>query len=148
MLDKTDYKIINILKQDASLSTHKITKRTLIPQTTVLNRIKKLKRLGIINKFTIDLNYKKLDQKAKALMFTKVNIGKEKEQFGKIGTIEKTLLKHPNVLNVKRLMGEWDFVLEIVCKDIDDLNQFLIKEVRSINSVIETKTVVVLEEWT
>ena len=52
MLDKIDQKIINVLREDASLSTHRIAKKTLIPQTTVLNRIIKLKKAGIIKKYT------------------------------------------------------------------------------------------------
>lgn len=147
MLDNVDKKILNLLKQDSSLSTHKISKKTLIPQTTVLNRIIKLKKAGIIKRFTIDLDYKKLDKGTKALIFVKVETKLEKKSLGKIGTIEKNLSQHEPVLNVKRLMGKWDFVIEIVCKDIDEINNFLIESVRSNNAIVDTETVVVLNEW-
>lgn len=147
MIDKIDQKMLDILQQDASLSTHKIAKKTLIPQTTVLNRIIKLKKAGVIKRYTVEIDFKKLDKKVKALIFVKVNKESEKKNAGNIGNIEMILYKHPFVLNIKRLMGKWDFVIEVVCKDIEELNEFLIKHVRSIDAVADTETVVVLNEW-
>ena len=43
-MDNKDQLILELLAIDASLSTYKISKKTMIPQTTVLNRIKKLKK--------------------------------------------------------------------------------------------------------
>lgn len=147
MIDKIDHLILNVLQHDSSLSTHKIAKKTQIPQTTVLNRIMKLKASCVIKRYTVDVDYKLLDKKVKALIYVKVNVESEKKNLGKIGSIESTLSKQPNVLNIKRLMGAWDFVIEIVCKDVDELDEFLIKHIRSISYVADTQTVVVLNEW-
>ncbi|MBI2546550.1 winged helix-turn-helix transcriptional regulator [Candidatus Woesearchaeota archaeon] len=54
-LDEKDLKILEILMEDSSLSTHKISKKTLIPVTTVLNRIRKLKALGVITRYSLDI---------------------------------------------------------------------------------------------
>ena len=147
ILDQKDEQILGILKHDASLSTYQISKKTLIPQTTVLNRIRKLKESGIIKKYTISIDYKKLDKKVKALVYVKVNKSNEKKVHGKTGEIENEFIKHSYVVNVKRLMGHYDFIIEVVCRDIDELNQFLISRVRSLDSIAETETIVVLNEW-
>ncbi len=147
MLDPKDELILNTLKNDASLSTYKISKKTSIPQTTVLNRIKKLKQEGIIKKYTVEIDYKKINKGVKALVYGKIDKNTEKKVFGKAGSIESVLSMSPYVLNVKRLMGEFDFAIEVVCKDIDELNDFLFKKVRYLDVVKETQTIVVLNEW-
>ena len=60
MLDNKDLKILEVLKVNSRLSTQKIAKKTLIPITTVHNRMKKLEKEGIIKGYTVILDYKKL----------------------------------------------------------------------------------------
>ncbi len=146
MLDEKDKIILELLQQDASLSTYKITQKTGIPQTTALNRVRKLKEEGIIRKYTLDIDWKKLGLNNKALIFVKVDKNAE-QKASKVGEIEKKIFKYPLVLNVKRLMGKYDFVIELICKDIEELNDFLVKKIRSLPEIADTETVMVLEEW-
>ena len=146
MLDKKDEMILELLHADASLSTYKISKKTAIPQTTVLNRVRKLKEEGVIKRYTIDMDYKKLGKGIKALIYARVEKNFEQRK-NIIGNFEELLFKHDFVINVKRLMGKYDFVLEVVCKDIDELNDFLVQKVRAYEFIAETETVVVLREW-
>ena len=129
MLDETDQKIVELLKEDASLSTHKIAKKTLIPQTTVLHRIKKLRKEGIIKKYTIELDYKKLEKNVKALIFVKVDKRLTDKLYKGTGMIEGALIKQDFILNIKRLMGDYDFVIEAIFKDVDELDMLLQKKI-------------------
>ena len=61
MIDKKDAMVLKFLKDDAKLSIKDISKKTLLPITTIHNRIKKLKKEKVIKRFTIDLDYDKLD---------------------------------------------------------------------------------------
>ncbi|MBI2656294.1 Lrp/AsnC family transcriptional regulator [Candidatus Woesearchaeota archaeon] len=148
MIDKKDQTILELLKQDASLSTYKIAKRTLIPQTTVLNRIKKLRKEVVIERYTVDIDLRKIGRSTKALIFVKVDKNLAKKTYGKVGEIENRFIKHHLVLNIKRLMGKSDFVIEVACKDVAELDNFLIKDVRPIEAIADTETVVILNEWT
>lgn len=147
MIDNKDKKILDLLRQDASLSTHKIAKQTLIPQTTVLHRISKLKREGIIRKYTLDIDFAKLGKNVKALIFVKVDKKLTVKTHGRVGKIESSLIKEDFILNIKRLMGKYDFVIEAICKDVKELDKLLHTKIRSIPSVVDTETIVVLNEW-
>ncbi len=84
-LDKKDLQIIEILKGDSSLSTHKISKKTHIPITTIHNRIKKLKQEGVIKNFTVKLDHKKLGKHISAFILITINYniqGKKIDQSG------------------------------------------------------------------
>ena len=104
MLDEKDKIILDILQEDASLSTYKIAKKTRIPQTTVLNRMRKLKKEGIIRKYTIDIDWKKQGMNNKALIFVKVDKNTEQKK-GKVGEIEEKISKYPSFMVEKS--GNW-----------------------------------------
>ena len=55
-MDSKDEKILEVLRENSRLSAQQISRKTLIPITTVHNRMKKLVTEGIIKKFTIDVN--------------------------------------------------------------------------------------------
>ena len=59
-MDKKDEKIISCLKEHGRWSIQKIAKQTLIPITTVHHRLRKLEREGIIKRYTVALDYKKI----------------------------------------------------------------------------------------
>ncbi len=102
----------------------------------------------MIERFTIDVNPQKIGKNVKVLIFVKVN--KEAEltkDFGKVGIIEAKIVRHHSVLSIKRLMGKHDFVVEAAFTDVSEVNDFLIKEIRALESVADTETVVILDEW-
>ena len=59
-MDKKDAKILKVLKENAKLSTQQISKKTLIPITTVHHRIKKMEKEGVINGYTTIVDNKKI----------------------------------------------------------------------------------------
>ncbi len=62
ILDDKDKKILEILKIHGDYTTRQIAKKTLIPPTTINNRIKKLKKEGIIKNFSINVDYEQVDK--------------------------------------------------------------------------------------
>ena len=52
-MDEKDEKILKLLKENSKLTTQQISKKTLIPITTIHNRIKKLEKEGIIKKLCL-----------------------------------------------------------------------------------------------
>ncbi len=147
MLDKKDNIILDILRENADLSTYKISKKTHIPQTTVLNRIRKMREHGIIIKYTVKVNLKRLGLDTKAIIFVKTDKNNELKEKGKIGEMENTIVKYPQVVNVKRLMGKYDIMIECACANIDELNNFLVNKIRSNPAIADTETLVILQEW-
>jgi DNA-binding Lrp family transcriptional regulator len=71
-LDKKDLQILELLKRDSKLTTSKIAKKTLIPTTTIHNRIKKLEKSGIIKNYTLNLDWKKLGKNITAFILVSV----------------------------------------------------------------------------
>lgn len=72
-----------------------------------------------------------------AIGFALVSISplKEKEVFKKLRTIAEIVEVHP-------LFGEFDILVKINCKDIDEIGSIVINKIRSTNGVMDTKTLI------
>ena len=75
-IDKIDKKIVNFLLFDADITNRELASRCKIALGTVNNRIKKLKKLGVIKRKTVLLNYEKLGYEIDVLIAVKIKKGK------------------------------------------------------------------------
>lgn len=60
-LDRVDRKILNELYNDSRLSMRELAKRVNLSAPSTAERVRKLESEGVIQKYTIDIDYKKQD---------------------------------------------------------------------------------------
>lgn len=60
---------------------------------------------------------------------------KEKEVYEKLNTITEIVEVHP-------LFGEFDILVKIECRDIDEIGSIVINKIRSTRGVMDTKTLI------
>ncbi|MFH1445600.1 MAG: Lrp/AsnC family transcriptional regulator [Nanoarchaeota archaeon] len=145
-MDEKDRKILSILQENSKLSTRQIAKKALLPITTAHNRIKKMKRDGIIEKYTIIPNYKKIGMSVVAYVLITVDyklLGTN-EQAKK--EIEKMISQYGIVENFSLVTGVTDAILRIRTTDIDTLNNFLVQRLRQLDFATKTETLIVLKD--
>ena len=100
-IDDIDKKIVNILLFDADITNREIAVKCKIALGTVNNRINKLKKLGVIKKKTIMVDYEKLGYQIEVLIALKIRKGSFYE-------IEKELAADKNVFLVMDITGDYD----------------------------------------
>ena len=144
IIDKNDMKILEILKEDSSLSTHKISKKTLIPVTTVNNRIKKLRSNGVIKKYTIEIDKSKLGFNLLAYIFINLSNTELKASGMKVDDLIKMIRKNPFIESVEHVTGNIDLVLKMHVKSIDELNDYVVNTLSNHKGVEKTNTLFVL----
>ena len=145
LIDEKDKKILEILQENSSLSSHKISKRTLIPVTTVNNRIKKLKNLGVIKKFTVDIDKSKLGFSLVAYIFLTVSLEELKQEGMKIKDLMKIIRNNPLVESTDNVTGDVDVVVKMHVRDINELNDYVANTLSYYKGVEKTKTALVLK---
>ena len=145
-MDEKDYKIIELLLENSRLTTKQLSRELGIPQTTVHNRIKRLRAKGIIKRFTIELDKKKLGRGLVAYIFCTVSYrsakGKKIDQY----EVAQSVKAFPEVDEVSVLTGEVDLLVRVALRDVDALNEFVIFKLRNIDGIERTTTSVVLME--
>lgn len=144
-LDKKDEKVLEILKDNPKLTVSQIAKKTLIPITTVHNRIKKLEKLEIIKNYSLNLNYKKLGYDILAFILVSVSYTLPTGEKIKQEQLAKTI-KSIGAEEVYIVAGGTDILVKVRMHNIEELNDFVIKKLRDINGVDKTQTMIVLHE--
>jgi DNA-binding Lrp family transcriptional regulator len=53
-----------------------------------------------------------------------------------------TLKAVPEIIEIHPLFGEYDILVKIECSDIDEIGQVIIKKIRSLKGIVDTKTLI------
>ena len=113
-----DLKIIKILNRNARMPYNAIAKELNVSDVTVRNHVRNMLEEGLIQRFNVLLDYHKLGRIIKAFIGLKVQPQKLKE-------IVAHLIDNPDVQVLYRTTGEADLFLEVIFKDMEELNSFL-----------------------
>ena len=131
-LDNIDKKILTELQIDASQSLEDIAKKVGASKTPVWNRIKKLRKIGIIKNHTVILDPDKLG--LEACFFVLVRTSEHEKDWQ--DSFLSALLSREEVLEAHRLAGDIDYILKVRVKNAkayDEFYQALISEVKIFN---------------
>lgn len=141
-IDEKDIAIMEVLKDNASLSIQKIAKKTGIPIATVHHRLKRLKAEGIIKKYTIVVDKAMLGKKLVALVLIKAA-----PKSDHIALLEK-LMKHAEVEDGSAITGPFDVLIKVRVADVDDLDQFVLKYLRTFDEIAQTESMIAFRNIT
>ena len=145
-LDDKDLKILALLEENARLTTGELAKQLDIPQTTVHNRIRKLRESKVIKRFTVDLDRKMIGRGLVAYILCTVSYHIARRQKINQFEVAKLIKELPEVEEVSIVTGDLDMIVKVSMKDVDELNNFVIYKLRNIEGIEKTVTSVVLTE--
>ena len=146
-LDRVDRRILDLLQREGALPVAEVAARTGLSTTTCWRRIQQMEHHGVI-RGRVAL----LDRSALGLdvtIFAHVKLSTQGRDA--IAAFAEAIRERPEVLDCYTTMGEWDFMLRIVTRDIKAYEAFYLDHlsklpyVQSINSSV---TVTVIKETT
>jgi Lrp/AsnC family transcriptional regulator, regulator for asnA, asnC and gidA len=116
-LDETDAKILNMLQENARLSFSRIAEELEVNEATVRYRVKKLTDKGVITRFTVLLDPRKIGYSTTGIMMVKIASEMFEEAAKKISEL-------PESYHVFQTTGEFDIVAVVNTRDLGHLNEF------------------------
>ncbi|NIO44505.1 MAG: winged helix-turn-helix transcriptional regulator [Candidatus Aenigmarchaeota archaeon] len=137
MIDKKDKKILVELLKDGRKSFVNLARSCRMTRQSVFSRIKSLKRKGVIKDFTVNLSQKKLGLNLKAYILISAYPSEEFRQ-----RAIKTLVKFPQFSQIHILFGRFDFLIEVLVKDIDELSN-IVGKIHKLEMISRTETIIV-----
>jgi len=135
-LDKTDVKILKTLLSDARLSSRQIAKQCGVSIGTVLSRVKKMEKEGIIQGYSALLDQEKLGYEL--TIVSEITVSK-----GRLLEMENQIARLPNVCCVYDVTGLTDAIIVAKFKNREELGKFT-KCLLALPYVERTNTHVVL----
>lgn len=110
-LDDTDLQILNLMAENARISSVEIGNKLKLTAKTVITRIKGLLKKEVIRGFRPAINIRKTGNMVFLLMIRSHNVVPEVED-----KLTNYLKIHPNVVAVVKTLGEWDLEIQIEVK--------------------------------
>lgn len=137
-MDETDEKILSALVENSRMPISKISQKTNIPDSTISNRIKKLEKNGVIEKYTTILDPEKVRINVSAIIIIQTETEKHEN-------VEKELPKLKEVTDVYTVSGEYDILIKLWAHTLDELNDIINSEIRTIDGIEELRELIVMD---
>jgi Lrp/AsnC family transcriptional regulator len=146
-LDRLDRRILDLLQREGALPVAEVAARTGLSTTTCWRRIQQLEQSGVI-RGRVAL----LDRAALGLdvtIFAHVKLSTQGRDA--IAAFAEAIRDRPEVLDCYTTMGEWDFMLRVVTRDIKAYEAFYLdhlSKLPNVQSINSSVTVTVIKETT
>jgi len=141
-LDKIDKHIVQLLQEDGKQTTKEISNKTGLSVTAVYERIKKLERDKIITKYVALVNPKKVAKSF--LVFCHIKLGQHTKEF--VAVFEKEVVKLKEVLECHHVSGDYDYILKLRVKDMDEYRDFMLTKLTTIKHIGSTHSTFVISD--
>ena len=141
-IDRTDLRILSALQKDASLSTAEIAQRVGLSQSPCWRRISLLEADGVIRKRVALLSREKVG--LGVLVFTHVKLASHGWQ--SLPKFKQKVVSFPEVVQCYMVIGDFDFILLVATRTINDYNDFIQKRLSQVPGVQAIESRIVLEE--
>jgi len=136
--DEKDRKILYGLSQDAQIKLKSLGRKVGLSYDAVSERIKKMIRSGYIIQFRPAIDFSVVDLSLVSLLIkTKRNLATKKEKVGKF------LDREESVLWASEILGAWEYLVYILVKDQDEVNEFVIKINEELGSDAELSEILI-----
>ncbi|MNE16944.1 Leucine-responsive regulatory protein [compost metagenome] len=142
LLDAIDKKLLYLLQNDTKKTTKELSLLLNLSITAVYERIKKLEREGIIDKYVVLLNRTKIEKGF--VVFCHLKLIQHTKAF--IDQFENEVIQLKEVLECHHVSGDYDYILKIVVKDMDAYREFLVKKLTTLEHIGSTHSTFMISE--
>lgn len=138
-LDELDYKILEILREDARTPFTEIGRDLGVSDATVHVRVNKMMDEGVIKRYTVQVNEEVLGRKVSGFVLLNVKPGFLRE-------VARELVKNERVSAVYETHGPNDLIVMVQASKLDELRDLML-EVREVPNVLSSELITVLKAW-
>jgi Lrp/AsnC family transcriptional regulator for asnA, asnC and gidA len=139
-IDQLDLQILSFLLKNADLPYTEIAKHLSVSVGTIHVRMKKLTQMKAVTGSTVHLDLKKFGFDLSAF----VGIFLEKSIYYE--DVIKSLKTIPEVVSAHYTTGQYNVLIQIICRDSEHLRNVLNHKIQRIAGVRSTETLISLEE--
>jgi len=141
-LDTIDLKILDLIQENGRITIKSMSEILNLSTTPVFERIKKLEKEGFIKQYTALLNERKLG--LKQTVFISLTLKEHSRSY--LTKFEKEIHTFPEVMECYRITGNFDFLVKVIVKDIEDYENFILTKLSLLKNLGNVQTHIALSE--
>ncbi|RYD52824.1 MAG: Lrp/AsnC family transcriptional regulator [Sphingobacteriales bacterium] len=139
-LDQTDLAILRILEANARISVKELAAQVSLSPTPVHERIRRLEATGVIRQYQAVLDARKLGKSLMVICYVSL-----KEHSKRAGSkFIEAVMTMDAVVECLTISGQFDFLLKVVCRDMDDYYHFHVNDLSALDNVANVQSTFVM----
>ena len=142
ILDSIDKKLLFLLQTDSKKTTKELSLKLNLSVTAVYERVKKLERAGIIDKYVVLVNRSKVEKGF--VVFCHLKLIQHTKEF--ISKFESEVIQLKEVIECHHVSGDYDYILKIVVKDMEAYREFLVTKLTTLQHIGSTHSTFMINE--
>jgi len=141
-LDATDKRLLTILQKDSKMNIKEIAEELNLTKTPIYERIKRLEKEGLIEKYVAVLDTKKIEN----FMVVFCSVSLESQKLIHIEAFSDAIKNIPEVIECYLMGGSNDFLLKVVVKNLQSYHEFSSGTLAALPYVSQIKSTFVLND--
>lgn len=140
MPDKKDLSILKLLQQNARITVKEIAAKIHLSTTPVHERIKRMEETGIIKQYATLVDHAKVKKSLMVICYVSL------KQHGKNAGVKfiKVINELNEVIECFSISGEFDFMLKVVCEDMNAYYDFHVNKLSETENVGHVQSIFVM----
>jgi DNA-binding Lrp family transcriptional regulator len=140
MPDKKDLSILRLLQENARITVKEISEKVHLSTTPVHERIKRMEESGIIKQYATLVDNAKVKKGLTVICYVSL------KQHGKNAGMKfiQTINDLNEVIECFSISGEFDFMLKVVCEDMNAYYDFHVNKLSEIENVGHVQSIFVM----
>ena len=139
-LDATDRRMLRALQADGRMSNADLARAVNLSESASLRRLRALETAGVISRYAAIINERAVGLPIS--VFVTVTLSSQAE--GALTAFETAIATVPEVVECYLMTGASDYLLRLVCRDVDDLERIHSKELTRIPGVTRVSSSVAM----
>jgi Lrp/AsnC family transcriptional regulator, leucine-responsive regulatory protein len=141
-LDKLDKKILNLLQNDCTLNTKQIADQVGLTVTPAYERIKRMEKRGVIEKYVAILSKEKIGKTL--VVYCSVSLQVHSRPLLK--KFEQAISKMEEVMECYHTAGTFDYLLKVVSNDMSHYQDFITNKLAATENIAHVQSSFVMTE--
>jgi Lrp/AsnC family transcriptional regulator, leucine-responsive regulatory protein len=139
-LDKKDLAILKLLQENARITVKEISQKIHLSTTPVHERIKWMEEQGVIKQYVTLLDHSKVKKGLMVICY--VSLKEHSKNAG--NKFIKTIHELNEVTECYNISGEFDFMLKVICEDMNDYYDFHVNKLSQIENMGHVQSIFVM----
>lgn len=135
-LDILDIKLLKLLQENSKQTNKQLSLQLNLSVTAVYERIKKLEKSGVINRYVAVVDKQKVDKSF--VVFCQIKLIQHTKEF--VAKFEKEVIALDEVMECYHISGEYDYLLKVLVKDMAEFREFMVTKLTTLKHIGSTQS--------
>ena len=142
VFDEIDLRILEVLQREGRISNQELADQVGLSPSPCLRRMRQLESTGVIQSYVALLDPAAVGLGLQAI----VEVRLDRQTSASVAAFEKEILKYPQVLECDLMAGDWDYMLRVAARDLDDFREFCVNSLARIAGVGNVKSNICMKQ--